>query len=244
MFGGISLILLSSTIAAGWFLRDEFYITAESGPGYWLGIIGASLMILLLFYPLAKKFAFWRQLLSIKRWFSLHMLFGLLGPLCILFHCNFHLGSITSNVALAAMLTVMLSGFVGRYLYSNLHRGLYGKKIEINDLSKNLIHKIDTVIKPGLNPALLSVLTKVSNSLNNADSKKLKKHNQQLQFYLSKQQDIAQIPELANIIHLHTSYKRMLTFKRMFSLWHIVHMPLFILMIITATLHTFAVHLY
>jgi hypothetical protein len=33
-------------------------------------------------------------------------------------------------------------------------------------------------------------------------------------------------------------------YERMFSLWHILHMPLFIMMIITAVIHIFAVHMY
>ena len=33
-------------------------------------------------------------------------------------------------------------------------------------------------------------------------------------------------------------------YERLFSLWHILHLPLFIMMIITATIHIFAVHMY
>jgi hypothetical protein len=33
-------------------------------------------------------------------------------------------------------------------------------------------------------------------------------------------------------------------YERLFSLWHILHLPLFIMMIITAVIHIFAVHLY
>ena len=33
-------------------------------------------------------------------------------------------------------------------------------------------------------------------------------------------------------------------YERLFSLWHILHLPLFIMMIITAVIHIFAVHMY
>ena len=33
-------------------------------------------------------------------------------------------------------------------------------------------------------------------------------------------------------------------YEGLFSLWHILHLPLFIMMIITAVIHIFAVHLY
>ena len=33
-------------------------------------------------------------------------------------------------------------------------------------------------------------------------------------------------------------------YERLFSLWHVLHLPLFFMMIITAVIHIFAVHLY
>ena len=33
-------------------------------------------------------------------------------------------------------------------------------------------------------------------------------------------------------------------YERLFSLWHVLHLPLFFMMIITAVIHIFAVHMY
>jgi hypothetical protein len=33
-------------------------------------------------------------------------------------------------------------------------------------------------------------------------------------------------------------------FERLFSLWHVLHFPLFLMMILTAILHVIAVHMY
>ena len=44
-----------------------------------------------------------------------------------------------------------------------------------------------------------------------------------------------------------TSLRRIAVFRvyeRLFSLWHILHFPLFIMMLITAVVHIFAVHMY
>jgi hypothetical protein len=62
------------------------------------------------------------------------MILGILGPVLVLLHANFRLGSINSNVALAAMLIVAISGVVGRYLYSRIHVGLYGRKAEVKEI--------------------------------------------------------------------------------------------------------------
>ena len=50
--------LLAVFIAVGWFLRDRQYISPAEGIGYWLGIIGGSLMLTLLLYPLRKRIKF------------------------------------------------------------------------------------------------------------------------------------------------------------------------------------------
>ena len=34
------------------------------------------------------------------------------------------------------------------------------------------------------------------------------------------------------------------SFERLFSLWHLVHVPFFVMMILSGLFHVFAVHLY
>jgi len=118
----------------GWSGRDDTGLTPESGLGYWLGIVGSSLMVLLLLYPLRKRMQFLRVFGTVAFWFRAHMILGILGPVLILLHSNFRLGSINSNVALAAMLIVAASGIVGRYLYGKIHLGLYGRKAEVLEI--------------------------------------------------------------------------------------------------------------
>ena len=121
-------------IYVGWRNPTERYITPESGLGYTLGIVGGSLMVLLLLYSARKRFRWLRFLGSVTRWFEVHMVFGVLGPLCILYHSNFSLGATNSNVAFFSMLTVAGSGLVGRFLYSHIHFGLYGRKKTLAEL--------------------------------------------------------------------------------------------------------------
>jgi len=121
-------------IAAGLYLPTERYLTPTRGVGYALGIIGGSLMLLLLVYSLRKRWEWLGFLGSTPAWFRFHMVLGVLGPLCILYHANFGTGATNSNVALFAMLTVAGSGFIGRYFYAHVHYGLYGRKLELSDL--------------------------------------------------------------------------------------------------------------
>lgn len=130
LFGSATAVILW----VGWLNRDDSGLTPESGIGYWLGIIGGGLMLLLLLYPLRKRIKTLRALGSVVFWFRTHMILGIVGPVLVLMHANFRLGSINSNVALIAMLVVAISGVVGRYLYGKIHVGLYGRKAEVKEI--------------------------------------------------------------------------------------------------------------
>jgi hypothetical protein len=133
-WGRVGFAALLLTLYAGWRLPTERYLTPTRGVGYALGILGGSLMLLLLMYSARKHFSWLRFLGPTPAWFRFHMVLGILGPLCILFHANFRTGAANSNVALFCMLTVAGSGFIGRYLYAHVHHGLYGSKLELSEL--------------------------------------------------------------------------------------------------------------
>ncbi|MCB2092768.1 MAG: hypothetical protein KDF58_15080, partial [Alphaproteobacteria bacterium] len=119
---GFGLIVLSA-LFIGYRLSEYDYYSAEEGIGYMLGIIGGTMMLALLLYPLRKRIKFLRVIGSVKVWFGFHMVLGILGPLLILFHANFRLESTNSNVALFSMLIVSGSGVIGRYIYTKIHHG-------------------------------------------------------------------------------------------------------------------------
>ena len=162
----------------GWRLPTERYLTPTRGFGYALGIIGGSLMLVLMLYSARKHFSWLSFLGPTPSWFRFHMVLGILGPLCILFHANFSTGATNSNVALFSMLTVAGSGFIGRYLYAHIHQGLYGRKLELGELRAgaaglrelsgsvsflpDLIARLEAaeqrLLRAGPRPALLGVL--------------------------------------------------------------------------------------
>lgn len=122
-------------IFVGWLINREHHLVDPlDGIGYWLGVTGASLMAVLLLYPVRKKLRFMRYLGATRHWFRLHMVFGVLGPILILYHSNFGLGSLNSNVALFCTLLVAGSGLVGRYIHAKIHRDLDGNRTTLREL--------------------------------------------------------------------------------------------------------------
>src|SRR5271168_1424255 len=114
-------VVVLVVIVWGMHARLERYITPQRGLGYWLGIVGGSMMLLLLVYSARKRYSWLRWMGGIPAWFEFHMVLGVVGPVLILFHANFHTGATNSNVALFSMLLVAGSGVVGRYIYTRLH---------------------------------------------------------------------------------------------------------------------------
>jgi hypothetical protein len=118
----------------GWVNRDDNGLTPVTGTGYWLGIVGGSLMLVLLLYPLRKRMPSLRAIGSVTFWFNAHMILGVLGPVLILWHANFKLGSINCAVALVTTLVVAVSGVIGRFLHRRINADLYGRKAEAQEV--------------------------------------------------------------------------------------------------------------
>lgn len=268
-------VFVVAILGIGWLERDENGLTPESGIGYWLGIAGSGLMVLLLLYPLRKRIHMPRMFGSVAFWFRAHMVLGIVGPLLIILHSNFRLGSINSNMALAAMLVVAISGVVGRYLYAKIHIGLYGRKAEVREIladafavkqivgsdlarSDRVVAELNAFAQRGiagpkgvlsglfLLPAtnwhaivLRARLMREARTVIADEARRLRWSNRVRRY---------QLEHVANHISLYIRTVKkaaaLAFYERLFALWHIFHLPLFVLLVIAATIHIFAAHFF
>jgi hypothetical protein len=127
-------LVLAFLVWLTWKISRMGLFDAGDDTGYWLGVAGGSLMLLLFTYPLRKRFAFSRNWGRVKWWFLLHMVLGVAGPLLILLHSTFRIGSLNAGVALYSMIIVALSGVVGRFIYARVNRGLQGEQVGFKEL--------------------------------------------------------------------------------------------------------------
>ncbi|MEQ1881641.1 MAG: hypothetical protein ABL878_11805 [Burkholderiales bacterium] len=134
MFAAVFGLAVVAFLIYGFSRRDENWITAEEGLGYILGIVGSSFILILLVYPLRKRFRPMRGWGRLPPWLKFHMMLGILGPSLVLFHANFRLGaSNNAAVAMIAMLIVVASGIIGRYIYGKTHNRLSGELRSLKD---------------------------------------------------------------------------------------------------------------
>ncbi len=260
---------------AGWENRDYHYLTAKNGLGYALGITGGVLMLVLLLYPARKRVRFMRRLGPVKYWFKSHMMLGVLGPTCILYHADFHLGSLNSNIALICMLMVAGSGLVGRFIYTKIHYGLYGGRATLEQLrrdkdetggqlatllalaphlgerlqayenaalapSRGMIHGLVKRLTLGLRArwTRFTLLRRLRGALRRQrrdaglDTATMRRHYRSARRYLD--------TYLATIQRI-TVFS---FYDRLFSMWHVLHLPLFLMMLVSGIIHVIAVHMY
>ena len=103
-----------------------------------LGIGGAALMAQLLIYPLVKHFSCLRQRVtkhvSMPAILSFHVYAGVLGALLGILHTGHKFQSPLGITLVSSMLTVVLSGFVGRYYMAHLRMELRDQKTMLDTL--------------------------------------------------------------------------------------------------------------
>lgn len=267
--------LLAALIVLGWLLRDQNLITPKEGVGYWLGIIGATLMGLLLLYPLRKRIRALHAIGATRHWFRLHMVFGLIGPLLILYHCNFQIGSFNSQVALYCMLLVAGSGIVGRHFYAAIHRGLYGRKTTLAELQRELAASMEE--NRGVTRFMPELVARIDATADDFKGNAITQslgigrslrwtftHNfTRLSFWLTARRELKRAALESDIVardfkRLSRSASRYIRdytrltgrvaqfsfYERLFALWHILHLPIFFMMVLSVIFHILAVHMY
>lgn len=129
---------IAVAVAIAWQLGQLPAFDPRTESGYWIGVAGGSMMLLLFAYPLRKRFSVLARLGTTRLWFVVHMVIGVLGPVLVLAHSGFRIGSLNAGVALVSMLVVALSGVAGRFIYLHVHRGLGGERETLQTLQTQL----------------------------------------------------------------------------------------------------------
>ncbi len=93
------------------------------------GLIGTGLMIIAAIYPIFRRIKLFRWLASNTMWFDFHLMAGTVGPMFIALHSVVQLDSWVS-AAFWSMVIVVASGFLGRYLYTQVPELASGVELE------------------------------------------------------------------------------------------------------------------
>lgn len=104
-------------------------VLRQSGSvGHFLGILGTFFMVVLLAYSLRKRLRFMRGWGNLNDWLEAHIFLGLAGPVLVLFHTVFEFSGLV-GICFWAMMLVVVSGIIGRYIYQAIPRSISGMEL-------------------------------------------------------------------------------------------------------------------
>jgi hypothetical protein len=245
------------------------YYTPRSDFGWYLGVVGSVMLLLMLAYPLRKHVGFMSRWGALKHWFRIHMIMGIVGPTFILFHSTFHLRSLNATIALFSMLGVVISGIIGRFIYTKIHYGLYGRRATLGKVQEELTGLSDDA------KSRLHFAPRVEQWLQSfeRDSKQLDRSftshlfspltiglkriilafrcARELRKILKTERHTEFRGGASEAIQLTSSYLKecqrvaqFSTFERFFSLWHVLHVPLIYILAACTIFHIVAAYMY
>jgi hypothetical protein len=269
-------LLTICALATGFYLKKREIFVPSEGLGYRLGLLGGTMMLLILFYPLVKRSRFFGNGTNAAFWFKWHMMLGVIGPVLIFYHSNFSLGATNSNIALFAMILVGISGIIGRYIYGQIYNGMSGARLDVGgllakatrlmagiesdvgntsgsltkalaDFSESALPKNAKMLPSLLNAMSLPIKIGFARSRIMAEVRRSVKKNALTQNWSRSEarMHVVQARQHVNEFLNAVSRAAQLTlWERMFSLWHVFHVPLFFLLLVSGVIHVIAVHLY
>jgi hypothetical protein len=271
----LMLPLTALLVIGAWGISKQKWYTPGSDFGYNLGLAGGILMLALLLYPLRKHVGFMKSWGASKHWFRAHMILGISGPTLILLHSQFHIGSLNAGVALTCMLVVAGSGIVGRFFYTKIHNGLYGRRASLQERQvtlgissgdiKSKFHfapKAEELLKrfeadalaPARNPleeavhfATLAMRARIVQwRTGRILAKRLRKAAKQRHWDSAKLHERLRYSRGMTRSYLDAiqDTAQFTTYEKLFSLWHVLHVPFVYMMVFSAVFHVIAVHMY
>jgi hypothetical protein len=260
-FTAILIITLVYLIALVWL---EAVPPASELFGHSLGIAGFLLMLSTeTLYSIRKRSrrASWGRM---STWLNFHIFTGIVGPYMVLLHSSWKFNGLAGLTLLFTIL-IVISGFIGRYIYTAIPRNVEGMEMEMEWLEQAMVetraelqrwldsrpqdaHYLASRFGLLKNPAQQSPDDSVPLSVDMLLAAVNSSWLQRLHWRwalrgqsLTIRRAASQLSELLrwqkNLQRQATSLARS---RRLFSLWHTIHIPIGLVLFTAAFIHIFA----
>lgn len=225
--------------------------------GHGLGILGSAMILLLFLYSARKRQVCGLRFGKIRYWLNIHIFLGIMGPVFINLHTSFKVGGVVA-VSYYSMMAVMLSGFVGRYLYVQIPRTLAGDRLTITEMNeKNKLMTRLLTEKFKLSSGLRNDIQALSGASHNSNlrglaamwaifvndlerlsrNRAIRKRLQYEKRHLPKQEIRALLAVIEQQSLLARKMAFLSTVQPMLHHWHVLHKPFAYVMIIIMFIH-------
>jgi len=222
--------------------------------GHGLGIIGSLLIIIgVFFYMARKRFRFLMRLGVLKYWLEFHILLCTLGPVMVLFHTAFKFGGLVA-ISFWSMVAVFLSGIIGRFIYLQIPRTIEGRELSLSEV-KDMKSDVGEIINLSHNLGDESYHVIVESTKKKVELyhknifiryfRKYKEDNNTIRKVksvlkknqLSRAQYLQIVNLVKNEISLNRRIERLVTMQNLFKYWHVAHLPFALVMLVIMVIH-------
>lgn len=213
--------------------------------GEFFGIAGLLIMCMTLVYAARKRFRGLSKIGTTKVWLEIHIFCGLVGPVLVTLHTAMKFNGVVS-IAYWSMVLVVLSGFVGRYLYVRIPKSLRGTEISLEELDARAIELKGELAAGGLPTALLRRIEELeqgsaSGGFVLGDFRLRRQlahlHRELAGAGIAPTRLIATDELIRERVTLVRRIATLDTSKRLFHLWHVFHKPFVYVMLAIASVH-------
>ncbi|MBI2412244.1 MAG: hypothetical protein HYV24_03445 [Deltaproteobacteria bacterium] len=226
--------------------------------GIWLplGWLGGGMMCTLMVYSLRKRVHALNRLGLLKNWLLVHIFLGLMGPTLIVFHTTFKLNGLVAT-SFWAMIVTMCFGMLGRYIYVQIPRSINGTELKSGDIDAlvasldkdlgemlpdaKLGSMLEKIIAPGADAASMNPLKAlffyIRNDFGNMYRIMELKAKLKSQYNLpgsARREIVSVFKRKAALVRKRSFLK---TSQTLLNYWHVIHIPLALLMFFIMFLH-------
>ena len=233
-------------------LHEEFKPAGTIGHA--LGVAG-SLMMLggVLMYSTRKRAAVLSRAGKLKYWLELHIFLCTLGPFLVLLHTSFRFGGIIS-IAFWSMAVVVASGVFGRWVYARIPNTINGRFLSMQGIEEERDRLLEQVAsRSGLPAADVAQLLHTEApptprgfihalylaARSDLIKRRQVRHSRRLFTAARVPRGIRDNLEYLIRTRMQLEQQMMLLkpFQRLFRYWHLLHLPLAIVMLLIVILH-------
>lgn len=223
--------------------------------GHGMGIVGTLLMTVgVVGYAARKRIAFLARFGALKHWLQVHIFLCTLGPFLVLLHTTFKFGGLVS-IAFWSMAVVVASGVFGRYVYVRIPKTINGRFLSMDAVGRKVreltqriadetgisLDEVEGLLVPAGGPPRSRGLASALGTAFREDLRQ-RKDVRELRRVLHGHQ----VPEplRGKVLALADEQRRLRQqalllhpFQRLFRYWHVVHLPLAVVMFLVLGVH-------
>lgn len=221
--------------------------------GHGLGILGFALMLMtetLYSYRKRSRRIGWG---SMARWLEFHIFTGLVGPYMVLLHTSWKFNGL-AGIAMLLTVIIVISGFIGRYIYTSVPRTVHGAALEAGEIQAQIqaiemelarVQEAGVMREPGERSAVsgevetqpsrrvlagsVNLLQEWRNSpdrsVSHAMESMRREHTRRLRQLQRRKQTLQR--QVGSLVMA----------RRLLSVWHTVHVPIGLALFTSAILH-------